>query len=171
MADNGTDHSLLDEEFQNPLDRVEELLTCNNWVFNRIDTEELMVKVMGKHCAYYLYFVWDDMLSALQFSCHYDKEINPRNMDRAAATLLSINEELWLGHFDIDKDTKLPCFRHTCLLRGLSKDGGFSAIEDMVDIGLGLCERHYYAFYLLSHANDATDQNLSLALMETAGEC
>lgn len=162
------------DDFANPLDRVEDILKSNNWTFSRISDEELNVKVQGKNCSYDLLFIWQNDMGALQFCCEYNLSINADKMNKAAMSLLSINENLWMGHFDIPKNTNHPTFRHTCLLRGMEKTSGSEYIEDMVEIGLTLCEQYYSAFYLLSHANDANDANdqtLSLALMETAGEC
>lgn len=160
------------DEFSNPLDRVEDVMRSNNWSFNRMGEDKLMVRVTGKHCAYRLFFVWQDDMNALQFCCQYDMEIGPANQEQAARSILSINEDLWMGHFDLPKDTGVPSFRHTCLLRGLSHDGNGDYIEDMVDIALTLCEQYYSAFCLLSHPADvAHDRNISLAMMQTVGEC
>ncbi|MFP4314394.1 MAG: YbjN domain-containing protein [Alphaproteobacteria bacterium] len=154
----------------NPLDNVECILEAQNWVFNRMSDEELMVRVTGKAGSYNLYFVWQSDLNALQFCAQYDFSINAKQLNKAAQVLMSVNENLWIGHFEIHKETKTPAFRHACLYRGLQLTGSSSYLEDLVDIALAECEKHYAAFYMLSHANDAHDQNLALALMETLGE-
>lgn len=156
----------------NPLDSVEELMESQNWVFNRMSDEELMVKVIGKSCSYNLYFIWQDEMNALQFCAQYDFEINESEMDKAARTLMTINENLWMGHFEIPKGTKTPSFRYTGLYNGLKQcgDDSTSHISDLVEVALAQCEKHYAVFYFLSHANDANEQSLSLAMMETMGE-
>lgn len=155
---------------ENPLDQVEDVLNANNWTFNRVNDDELMVQITGKFCGYHLYFIWQDDMNALQFCAQYDFSINEDKMDKAARALMTINENLWMGHFEIPADTRAPSFRHTCLYRGIQRTSSASDIEDLVDIALAQCENHYAAFYLLSHANDAHDQNMALALMETMGE-
>lgn len=156
---------------ENPLDCVEDILKSNNWVFNRLSDEELIVKVMGRNCAYNLVFLWEDDMNALKFCIQFDLHINPANMDKAAGALLHLNEGLWMGHFVIPKDTAAPLYRQTCLFRGMGHESVCEALEDLVDVGLSICEQYYTVFYLLSHANDANDQSLCLALMETAGQC
>ncbi|MCD8563282.1 MAG: YbjN domain-containing protein [Alphaproteobacteria bacterium] len=160
---------------ENPLDCVEDILKSNNWVFNRLSDEELLVKVAGRHCSYNLIFLWQDDMNALQFSIQYDLHINEGKRSEAAHALMTLNESLGLGHFSLPKDTGAPVFRQTCLFRGMGYESMCEALEDLVDAGLTLCEQYYSAFYLLSHANDAAqnvnDQNLSLALMETVGQC
>ncbi|MCB1562066.1 MAG: YbjN domain-containing protein [Alphaproteobacteria bacterium] len=154
----------------NPLDRVEDVLDSNSWVFNRVSDEELIVQVKGKYCAYRLFFIWQDDMDALQFCCQYDLHVTPGNFERAASVLMSINENLWMGHFDIPKDTRIPTFRKTSLFRGLDNAVSAGQIEDLVDISLAQCERFYTAFYLLSEVRVANDQTLTLALMDAKGE-
>lgn len=167
--------SSFEAPIENPLDCVEDILKSNNWVFNRLSDEELVVKVTGRHCNYNLMFLWQDDMNALQFAVQYDLNINDGKLDAAARALLSLNDGLWMGHFAIPKETGAPTFRQTCLFRGMGHESVCEALEDLVDMGLSLCEDYYSVFYLLSHANDAAfsvnDQNLSLALMETAGQC
>ncbi len=158
------------DEVQNPLDHVEEVMTAHNWVFNRMTNDELMVQVAGKSCNYRLFFIWQEDMNAMQFCCQYDMSITAKRYETAGSALMAINENLWMGHFDLPKDSGVPSFRHTCLFRGLSGTSGAEHIEDMMDISLAQCERYYSVFHLLSAANDTDDQSLSLALMETAGE-
>lgn len=156
----------------NPLDRVEDVLHANNWIFSRINDEELMVQIAGRGCSYNLFFIWQEEMSALQFCAQYNFTVNEDQMEKAAIALMNINQKLWMGHFEIPADTKIPAFRHTCLYRGMQRTSA-ADLEDLVEIALAQCEKHYAAFYILSHSNDTQrvdDQNLSLALMETMGE-
>ena len=135
-----------------------------------MNNDELMVQVTGKVCDYRLFFIWQDDMNALQFCCQYNLAIGEKNMGMAARTLMKINENLWMGHFDIPHDTRTPSFRQTCLMRGVNGRSSIEHIEDLVDISMAQCERYYAAFHLLSTANVANDENMTLALMDTAGE-
>lgn len=157
-------------EVSNPLDNVEEILSANNWMFNRMNADELMVHVSGTSCDYRLFFIWEQNMSTLQFCCQFDMHIGPENFEAASRALMAINETLWMGHFDIPKQTGTPTFRQTCLLRGLTRDSGFDHIEDLVDIAMAQCERYYPVFFLLTGTENPDEQNLSLALMETRGQ-
>lgn len=158
------------EEDANPLDSVEAVLSANNWVFNRMNDDELTVGVTGKGGQYRLFFIWQEDMQALQFCVQYDLRVAEGNRVPAQDALAVINENLWMGHFDLPKISGIPTYRHTCLFRGFSRDGMTETIEDLVDISLAQCERHYPVFAVLSSANDVSSQGLSLALMETAGE-
>lgn len=154
----------------NPLDRVEDVLSAHNWVFERMNDEELIVEVRGKACNYRLFFIWQEDMNALQFCAQYDMSITDSARDRMTKTLANINEDLWMGHFDLPRDTGVPSFRHTCLIRGMNDPAVGEMIEDMMDIALVQCERHYAAFDLLSKTEANDDNMISLALMETMGE-
>jgi len=154
----------------NPLDHVEDVLHAHNWVFNRMNDDELIVEVAGKSCNYRLLFIWQEDMSALQFCCQFDMHIKREKMMAAAKAMLSMNETLWMGHFDLPQDTGIPSFRHTCLFRGMNQGSGAEHIDDLVTIALAQCERYHTVFHLLANAGNHDEGHLSLALMETAGE-
>jgi hypothetical protein len=160
------------EDDSNPIDSVEEVLAANNWSFERTHNDELIVEVTGKSSTYRLFFIWQEGMNALQFGCHYDIAIGSNNLDEAYKTIISMNQKLWMGHFDLPQETQTPIFRYTCMLRGAARASMAEAIEDMVDISLMQCERYYPAFHLLANENSAptNPQHMSLALMETVGE-
>lgn len=155
---------------ENPLDCVEDVLLANDWVFNRMGEDELMVQVKGRACDYRVFFIWQEEMNALQFCCQYDLTIEKKNYEMGSKVLMALNENLWMGHFDIPKDTGIPSFRHTCLFRGLDNSTTYEYIEDLVEISMTQCERHFPAFYLLSRSHYPDTQSLTLALMETKGE-
>ncbi len=158
-------------ELSNPLDHVEEILINNNWVFNRMNEDELMVQVTGKSCNYRLFFLWHEDAGALQFCCQYDFSIRDQNMAAAARVLMSVNEHLWMGHFDIPGESGTPGFRQTCLLKGLESYNSISEhISDLVEIAMAECERFHPAFQMLQADHPANDQSLSLAIMQTRGQ-
>lgn len=178
-------------EAVNPLDMIEIIFKNNNWSYIRQNETKLSVEIDAKNCAYTMTFYWEEFLSALQFSCDYDFHISEQNMGTAAPVLMRINSDMWMGRFDIKPGCGTPSFRQTCLYRGLGKYTNAQHIEDVIEIALNVCEHHYTAFYLLSHANDDGEQiedhifeakpesgslydfdnQLSLALMDVAGEC
>lgn len=158
------------DDMPNPLDKVEETLSSNNWTFNRMTDKELVVQVSGTGCTYDLFFIWQEDMNALQFCCQYDLNIPNHMMDRAAKALMNINANIWMGHFDIPFDTGIPSFRQTCLFRGQKKPVPNEHIEDLVDIALVQCERYHAVFTILASGAEMNDQVLSLAMMQTEGE-
>ena len=156
----------------NPIDNVEEVLSNNNWTYIRTSQEEVLLKVSGKNSKYHICFLWNEKMNALQFACRHNIEFNEANIVKAQRAVMTINEGLWMGHYDIPADTMTPTFRYTCLLRGSEKASLTETIEDIVDIALIQCERHYPSLELISTVDSTVmnDNNFSLALMETVGE-
>jgi hypothetical protein len=60
----------------NPIDLVEEIVIANNWAHDRASEEELVVEISGRWCDYRLYFVWQEELCALHFSCGFDMKVS-----------------------------------------------------------------------------------------------
>ncbi len=162
--------SIEDEYNGTPIDTVEDVLSANNWKFDRINDEELLVDISGKTGSYKLFFIWQQDMSALQFCAQLNQDITPGNRPTAQKAILKLNEDLWMGHFDIPEVTGKPCFRHTALIPQTSRASVMDMIENLVDVALAQCERHYPLFALLASANDLDDQVLSLAVMDTVGE-
>jgi hypothetical protein len=158
------------EDALNPIDSVEEVLSSNNWVFNRMNDDELMVQVRGKACEYRLFFIWQKDMNAMQFCCQFETPVSAANREAAMRALAGINENLWMGHFDLPRATDIPSFRHTCLFHGLTPYAGSEQIQDLVTISLAQCERHYPLFNMLSENTPCDEASLQLAAMESVGQ-
>lgn len=158
----------LHRDSPNPLDNIEDILNANDWDFNRMGDNELTVTLNGKFCAYRLFFIWQADMSALQFSAQYEMTIHPLNLAKAGEILMTINENTWMGHFEIAADNCVPGYRYTTLLSPENKQS-YEQLENIVDIALAQCETNYAAFSLLTEQNAANDETLPLALMQTQG--
>ncbi len=96
----------------NPIDLVEEIVSANDWAHDRASEEELVVEISGRWCEYRLYFVWQEEICAMHFSCGFDMKV-PKGRRAAVYELLALaNEKLWLGHFDLSVEDNSPAFRH-----------------------------------------------------------
>lgn len=153
----------------NPLDVVEEIVTANEWPFERSSDEELVVQIGGRWCDYRLYFVWQPDVSAMQFSCQFDMKVQPPRKDAVSDLLAEVNSRMWLGHFDVCGDERTPMFRQTTLLRG-SRGASVEQLEDLVEIALSECERFYPAFQFVIWGGKSAAEAVSAAILDTAGE-
>src|SRR5947209_6297407 len=85
----------------NPIDLVEEIVVANEWAHDRASEEEMIVEISGRWCDYRMYFLWQEELSALHFSCGFDMKVPKRRRGALYELLALANERLWLGHFDL----------------------------------------------------------------------
>src|SRR5882724_11409519 len=63
------------ESANNPIDLLEEFVSANDWRFDRTADAEMVVELRGSWCEYRLYFVWQEDLGAVYFSCLFDVRI------------------------------------------------------------------------------------------------
>ena len=157
------------ETAANPLDIVEQLVSANDWAFERRTESEMAAQAPGRWCDYGLFFSWSDEMSAMHFTCAFDLKV-PEKRRAALYELLSLaNERLWIGHFGIDSDDGTPVFRHSVLLRG-APGASAESLEDMVDIAITECERFYPAFQFVLWGGKSPTDALAAAMLECAGE-
>ncbi|MFQ5775464.1 MAG: YbjN domain-containing protein [Kiloniellaceae bacterium] len=153
----------------NPLDVLEELVSANDWAFHRHSESELMVEVAGRWCGYHIYVVWDPGMNAMFFSCQLDLRVPETKRTALYQLLASVNENLWLGHFDFVSDDATTMYRCAIPMRGAS---GLSAeqLEDLVDVAIHECERFYPALQLVVWGGRTVAEAVSVARMDTVGE-
>ena len=133
------------------------------------DDDEMLVEVAGRWCNYRMFFFWQDEISAMQFYCQYDMKVPAGRAAAVHELLATINERMWLGHFDIDTEEQIPMFRHTTLLRG-AQGASVEQLEDLVDIALTECERFYPAFQFVIWGGKSAPEAVSAAILDTVAE-
>lgn len=153
----------------NPLDTLEEIVTANEWLFDRAAEDELIVELAGRWCHYRLFFVWQREIGALQFSCQFDMRVPDGKRGDVNDLLSLLNNRLWLGHFDIDPQQSTPLFRYTVLAR-TDRMPGIETLEDLVEIALTECERFYPAFQFLIWGGKRPAEAMTAAMIDTAGQ-
>lgn len=153
----------------NPIDLLEEFVSANEWRFDRTADAEMTVELTGSWCDYRLYFVWQEDLGAVYFSCLFDVRIPGHKRPATDHLLALINEKLWLGHFDVCSEDLVPMFRHTLLVRGASRVS-VEQFEDVVEIAFSECERFFPAFQFVLWGGKSPEDALAAAMLETVGE-
>ncbi|HUT50477.1 MAG TPA: YbjN domain-containing protein [Alphaproteobacteria bacterium] len=153
----------------NPLDLLEEILSANEWPFDRSSNDELLVDCKGSMGSYQLHFSWSADLSAMHFSCFTDLKVGQARRGPIYELLAICNGRMWLGHFDLASGDDSPTFRHTVLLRG-AHGASVEQLEDLVDIALAECERFYTAFHFVVWGGKDPSDAITASLLDTVGE-
>jgi hypothetical protein len=78
-----------------------------------------------------------------------------------------INEQLWLGHFDLWTQEGLIMFRHALLLNDTV--GTPAQCEAMLRAALEACERYYQAFQFVVWAGKESREALVSTMFDTEG--
>ena len=158
-------------EFQqdNPLDIVERVAGAADLAFERFNDEELLAAhCSGPWCAYEMWFAYSSDISTLEFRCGYDMKVPDERLASIHGLLALINQNLWLGHFDLREDERRPTWRHAFIFRD-AQHPTESQIEDVLGIALQECNRFYPAFQHVIWAGKEPRDALDSALFETAG--
>src|SRR3954454_17940374 len=153
----------------NPLDMIEEIVVANQWPFDRSNDDELIVEIAARWCDYRLYFVWQEEVSAMQFSCQFDLKSQTSRGPHVNELLADVNARMWLGHFHICPDEHPPMFPHIKLLRGAPR-ASIEQLEDLVEIALMESERYYPALQFGISGGKNASPPLSACLLDTVGE-
>jgi hypothetical protein len=153
----------------NPLDVVERIASVNDWAFERSGDDEINLVIKGKWNDYQVSFTWMGELEALHLACAFDIKVAERRRAEVQQLIAHMNEQMWIGHFDLWSDDGLVMFRHALVLTG-----GIEATDDQCKAVLGTaidtCERYFPAFQFVLWAGKSAREAMDAAMFETAGE-
>jgi hypothetical protein len=117
------------DHFTNPVDLVEHIATVHAWTFERSAPDELTLTVSGTWCDYHVSLNWRDDLEALHLACAFDFKVSKLRLAETYKLMALINEQLWLGHFDLWKEDGLLLYRHGLLLAGADTHAASEALK------------------------------------------
>jgi len=104
----------------------------------------------------------------LQFLAFPDIKVGPEKRTAIFEALSLINEQLWLGHFDLWKEDGMLLYRHGLLLAGAKTHVG--QCEALLKAALEACERYYQSFQFVLWAGKSPEDALAATLLETQGQ-
>lgn len=115
------------------------------------------------------YFSHRHELPALLFTLGFD--LQAAQSRRAEASLLAglINENLWLGHFDVWSDDGTIIFRHAMPMIGRDEIS-VGEVQAMLAAALDAAERFQPAFHFLILGGMSAEDAARAALFEVSGE-
>jgi hypothetical protein len=157
------------ERMEHPLDVVERLASLRDWIFDRAETDEMSVSVSGSWADYHIAFTWIEDVEALHVACAFDLKVPERRRQEVLQLLSYINEQLWVGHFDLWSSENVVMFRNALLLAG-GAEPTHGQCETMLRVAVEACERYFQAFQFVIWAGKSAREALDSVLFETEGE-
>ena len=161
--------SYTDEQRINPLDVVERLAAGNDWSFERASDDEITILVTGKWSDYQLSYTWMGDIEALHLACAFDMKIPSARRGEVQRLIAAINEQLWVGHFDIWTHTGMIMYRQALVLPG-GLTASTAQCESMLVGAIHACERYFPAFQFVVWAGKNAAEAMSAAMFDTHGE-
>jgi hypothetical protein len=153
----------------NPVDVVERVAAVNEWAFERAGDDEITISVNGRWTAYQAAFTWMDDIEALHLACAFDLKVPERRRAEVLALISQVNEQMWIGHFDLWTQDGVVMFRHALVLAGGVEASGRQC-EVLLDAAIDACERYYQAFQFVVWAGKSAREAMDAAVFETLGE-
>jgi hypothetical protein len=152
----------------NPIDLIERLSAAHDWSCDRTNDDELTLVIAGTCTDYHVSLNWRDDLEALHVACAFDFRVPENRLNEMYKLVAQINEQLWLGHFDLWTGEGLVMFRHALLLNGSVATS--AQCEAMLHAALEACERYYQAFQFVVWAGKQSREALVSTMFETEGQ-
>jgi hypothetical protein len=156
------------ERAEHPVDIVERLAALNDWVFNRDDDDEISISVTGTWADYHMAFTWLPELETLHIGCAFDLKVPERRKQELLTLVSTLNEQIWVGHFELWAGEGVVMFRQALILAGGAMPNSRQC-EVVLTNALENCERYYQAFQLVVWAGKTVREALEAAMFETHG--
>ncbi|PTQ11510.1 hypothetical protein CLG96_08725 [Sphingomonas oleivorans] len=154
-----------------PIDILEHYFEAHGWANERTSDEEIVASFQGSWAQYELRAVWRDEDRVLQFLALPDIRVPADKRGSVYETLGLINEQLWIGHFEMWASSGMLLFRHAALLDS-ERDAALTLdqAETLVEAAIDECERFYPVFQFVLWGDKSPQEAISAALIETQGE-
>ena len=156
------------ERASSPVDLVERLAAAQDWPFERATSDELTMTVAGTWTDYHVSVNWREDLEALHVAAAFDCKAPDARLNEIYRLIAQINEQLWVGHFDLWLHEGLLMYRHGLLLNGAIATP--RQCEALIHSALEACERYYQSFQFVLWAGKSPEDALLATMLETQGQ-
>lgn len=152
-----------------PMDMLIAMFEARGWACDAISDEEMCGEVQGSWAKYQLRCIWRAEDNVLQLLCLPEIRVPDPKVSDAQALLAMVNEQMWLGHFDMWSNGGVILYRHGALL---GDDGLLSLgqAQSLVESAVDECDRFYPAFQFVLWGDKSPRDALDSALVDAAGE-
>lgn len=157
------------EEDAAPVEMLVALFEAHGWPCEMVSDDEMCGEVQGSWAKYQLRAIWHADDSVLQFLCLPDIRVSDHKRGAAHELLCLVNEQMWLGHFEIWSNGDVLLYRHGALL---GEEGRLSLemAQTLVEIAIDECDRFYPAFQFVLWGGKSPREALEAAMVDAAGE-
>lgn len=152
-----------------PVDMLAALFEARGWAYESVSEDEICGEIQGSWAKYQLRAIWREEDSVLQLLCLPDVRVADNKRAVATELMALVNEQMWLGHFDIWSNGGVLLYRHGTIL---GDDGllSLSQAQALVETAIDECDRFYPAFQFVLWGDKSPRAALDSALVDAAGE-
>lgn len=152
-----------------PIDMLAAYFDAHGWTYEHVGEDEIVGQSQGSWAQYELRAIWRDEDQVLQLLALPDIRVSDEQRPAIHETLALINEQLWLGHFELWSSSGIVLFRHGALLG----QGGTLTLDQaqiLVEAAIDECERFYPVFQFVLWGGKTPVEAIAASLIETRGE-
>ena len=152
-----------------PVEMLAALFEAHGWATEQVSEDEVSGEVPGAWTTYQVRGIWRIEDKVLQILCLPEIRVADAKRGEAQELLSRINEQLWLGHFDMWSQGGIILYRHGLMLG----EDGFLSIEMAqlaIESAISECDRFYPAFQFVLWGDKSPCEALDAALVDAAGE-
>ena len=161
----------LERDTSAPIEMLEHYFSAHGWAHERSGEEEIVANFQGSWAQYELRGVWRSEDQVLQFLAFPDIKVGPEKRSAIYEALSLINEQLWLGHFEMWSGSGLVVFRHSTILDAREDEGlSLEQAEAIAEAAVEECERFYPVFQFVLWGGKSPGEAIAAALIDTHGE-
>ena len=157
------------EEDSAPVEMLAALCDARGWSYDYAGDDEIVAEVQGSWASYQLRGIWRGEDHVLQLICLPEIRIPDDKRAPMFEVLALVNEQMWLGHFDVWSNGMVLLYRHALMLgdEGLLS---LSQAQTAVEAAIDECDRFYPAFQFILWGDKSPAEALASALVDAAGE-
>jgi hypothetical protein len=155
-----------------PIDMLQSYFAAHGWSHER-DDEEIVARVKGSWTEYELRAIWRADDGVLQFLAFPDVRIAEDRRPAIYEAIGLINEQLWIGHFELWSSSGILLFRHAAMIDDDGDDEAtlsLAGAELLVESAIDECERFYPVFQFVLWGGKTPREAIAASLIETRGE-
>lgn len=165
------EHPNLDSEPRiiDPLELVEQILSLEGYVHERAEDSEVHFGLPGQWADLHGFFASRIEPPTLSLTLGLDVRVPAGRVNDCCRLIALINEQLWLGHFELWAEEGNVAFRHVLPLidREEASPGEIAAV---LAAAIDSANRFFPAFNFLIWAGKTPEEAAAAALFETVGE-
>lgn len=157
------------DEESAPVEMLAALFEAREWPFEYAGEDEISAEVKGSWATYQVQAIWRSEDHVLQLLCLPEVRVPEAKRVAMYEALALINEQLWLGHFDMWSNGGVVLFRHGIMLGDEGLLGPAQA-QMVVEAAIEECDRFYPVFQFILWGDKSPKEALAAALVDAAGE-
>ncbi len=152
-----------------PVDMLASLFEARGWPCEFVAEDEISGEIKGSWANYTVRGIWRREDHVLQLLCLPDIRVPEDKRSLVYELLALVNEQLWVGHFDIWSNGSVLLYRHGLLL---GDEGLLSLAQAQVAVEAAIeeCDRFYPAFQFILWGDKTPVEALAASLVDAAGE-